>query len=149
MLPADAAEGALRPQRFHALVALVHDEQVEFQLADPAHAGAAGPAAEPHGVLQPLEALKGNHAFPPLRGVLLPEGQVLLPTHGGGMAAHDLAVADKAEFVPPGDEFQEIVRPGVGDAGAVGDDQDLPEAHAPHQIVGCQFTTFLISGLDF
>ena len=56
----------------------------------------------------------------------------------GGMAAHDLAVADKAEFVPPGDEFQEIVRPGVGDAGAVGDDQDLPEAHAPHQIVGGQ-----------
>ena len=38
----------------------------------------------------------------------------------------------------PADELSEILRPGVGDAGPIGDDQDFMEPHTDNQIIGGQ-----------
>ena len=139
----NVVEGFFSLIGLHALLRLVHHQQVEgqplFLLACGAvHILFGHPAqlfvvaAEVDGALQILQGDESHHAL--VEAAL----DVLVPGQDAGLAAQGVRIADKTEIVLPADELVEILRPGVGDAGAVGDDQYPLKAHPHDQIVGAQ-----------
>ena len=94
-------------------------------------------AAEIDRPLQALQGFKGDHL---VGSVWVPQtaGDKFLPRQDAGPAPQSICVGHKGILAPPADKFEKIVRPGVGDAGAVGDDQHLGKAHLPDKVIGGQ-----------
>ena len=140
----DVIKGFLCLVSLYALLRLIHHQQIKGQalflgsefvdvlFRHPAQLGEF--AAEIDGAFQILQGNEGDHAF--FCSALLLE--VFFSCQHARLAAQGIGIADEAEIVLPTDELVEILRPGVGDAGAVGDDQDPLEAHADDQIIGTQ-----------
>ena len=59
MRAADLTERALRPHRINALLRLVHNQEIEFQLTDPAQLVVL--PAEVYRAFQPLQRLERHH----------------------------------------------------------------------------------------
>ena len=139
----DVVEGFFSLVGLHTLLRLVHHQQVKGQALSllacravhvlPGHpAQLFVVAAKVDGTLQILQGDESHHAL--IEAAL----DVLVPGQDAELAAQGIRIADKAEIVLPADELVEILRPGVGDAGAVGDDQHPLKAHPHDQIIGAQ-----------
>ena len=136
----DVVEGLFGFPGLHAFLRLVHHQQIEGEpvlllplavVRFPGHpVQLVVLPAEENGALQILQGNKGDHA---LIHVIL---EIFVPRQHAGLAPEGVGAADKAELLTPADELVEILRPGVGDAGPVGNDQDAPKAHADDQIIG-------------
>ena len=59
MRAADLTKRALRPHRINALLRLVHNQEIEFQLTDPAQLVVL--PAEVYRAFQPLQRLERHH----------------------------------------------------------------------------------------
>ena len=126
----------------HAFLRLIHDKEIEgealFLLAElidilfghPAQLGEL--AAEVLGALQILQGDKGDHAF------VIAAADILVPCQDAGLPLQGIRVADKAEIMLPADEFIEVFRPGVCDAGPVGDDEHPFKTAADDEVIGAE-----------
>ena len=127
VLPLDVTEGPLGLHGVHALLGLVHDQKVELQFAHPAQLIKI--AAEIDGTFQPLQRLESNHIPGRCLFPMDDSGKMLFPRQDAGLVLQSVGVGHKGILAPPADELEEILRPRVGDAGPVGDDQHLGKAH--------------------
>ena len=134
MLTVNLAECPLGTHGVHALLGLVHNEQIELQLAHPPQLIIL--PAKVDRALQSLQGFKGDHALGRVISLTPHHSHIVVPGQDPGAAPERVCVGHKSKFAPPADEFEEIVRPGVGDAWAVSDDQHLGKSHLPDQIVG-------------
>ena len=131
--PLDVVEGAVGTHRVHALVALVHYQQVPTQLLDPFQLVVS--ASEIDGAFQPLQALEAYLPCEVLAG-LSPPFQEHIPCHHASATPQRIVVAHKAVARLPRHEFLVVVVPRVGYRRAVGDYQHILRLHLPYQVVG-------------
>ena len=136
MLALNFVERPLGSHGVYALLGLVHNEQIELQLAHPPQLVVL--SAKVDRTLQSLQRFKRNHALGRVISLTPHHGHIVVPGQDTGAASERVRIGHKGKFTPPADEFKEIIRPGVGDAGAVGNDQHLGKAHLPDQVVGGQ-----------
>ena len=138
----NVVECLLRLIGLHALLCFIYHQQVKSKsllplsvfvnilLRQPAQLSVL--SAEIDRALQVLQGHKGNHAL--VKAAL----NVLLTGQNAAFAPQSVGIADKAEVMLPADKPIEVLRPGVGYAGTVGNDQNLLKAHADDQIIGAQ-----------
>ena len=131
-------EGAVGALRVNALVGLVDDQQVPFQLPHPLQFVIG--AAEEYGPFQPLQAFK---TYLPVEAVARARRaepfHELLARHHVALVAQGVVVAHKAEARLPPYEALEVVVPRVGNARAIGHNEHVERLfalHAPYQFIG-------------
>ena len=114
----------------HALVRLVDDEDVPLEVGHMLELVVF--AAEVDGALEVLQAYELDKAF---RTAPLETVEVLLAREAVGLLLQGACGADECQSRFGPDKLDVVVVPGVGDCGAVGDDEDLLCAQASAEVV--------------
>ena len=129
----DVVERHVGLEGVHALVRLVDDEHVPGEVGNlvelPVH------AAEVDGAFEVLKAHELDEPLGALR-VVADGAKVLLAAEAVGLAGQGVHAADETVAALHAHELHVVVVPGVGDGGAVGDDEHLLRADAAAQVVG-------------
>ena len=129
----DVVERHIGLEGVHALVRLVDDEHVPGEVGHLVELLVHATKAD--GALEVLKAYELDEPLGALR-VVADGTQVLLTAEAVGLAGQGVHTADEAVAALYPNECHVVVVPGVGDGGAVGDDEDLLCADAAAQVVG-------------